>query len=735
MANPRDDYDYEPQPEKVKKEKPQKKAKKKGGFFGKLVAVALGFILGVGSVYGSWALTGLGIALIPVGKTVGAVDFFAPELNLFETVFGGTDENDNPTAGILDIKYSEGNLGDIIKDVTKAVQGAISTEGNISALNETFPIIGTGIDNLLKSLDGLSLDVDRDELMEKPFNDLGKYIGEAFMNAPAGDVLGTIIGGDMPEILMMLCYGEKDVDYTVDADGNVTMVSGEKIKLNELFTQDMTALLDNLTIDAFISIDPNDPEQEMMMSIAYGSADRYSIVNGEVVMNQIVYTYEDGAFYDEENTLISCTITSPQSTGDPYTLHIDDGSGTVKTLYAKVQNDNSAPVYTDFECQKPLRYKKNTVASLSESAQGLINDITLASVLNLNPTSHPVLLSLAYGTKGTDYKIENDEIIMLGESNPRTIKDLTELGENLINDIPLSDLISASDNTLVTYLLYGKENLHYKKDGDNVVMNQRFIYVGNDKVYNEYEELLSSVSFDKDTLVYTEGENTYYCDLLNYQTSLKDGTTVNQYTLFADEDKNDKVYFSATTLGDFAGENNSFNNLTSRLTIGELMTVEDSNRILHLLKDETIKTLPNAINELKLVDVYPDMIYDAHGNLNGEWEYMFKDPASGEVHTEYTINDMNKLVDNMKQNIQHATLYDLRDHGLIEESTDLDIEIKRKISLRSGTYNHNFEDDPELSFLVGHPEIQYIGQLSVSQTMTYMLVVFDVISEVEVELA
>lgn len=735
MANPRDDYDYEPKPEKVKKEKPQKKVKKKGGFFGKFVAVALGFILGVGSVYGSWALTGLGIALIPVGKTIGAVDFFAPELNLFETVFGGTDENDNPTAGILDIKYSEGNLGDIIADVTKAVQGAINTDGNISALNETFPIIGTGIDNLLKSLDGLSLPVDRDDLMDQPFNDLGKYIGEAFMNAPAGDVLGTIVGGEMPEILMMLCYGEKDVDYTVDADGKVTMLNGEKIKLNELFSRDMTALLDNLAIDAFIAIDPEDPEQEMMMSIAYGSTDRYSVINSQVVMNQIVYTYEDGSFYDEEGSIISCTITSPQNTGDPYTLQIDDGSGTVKTLYAKVQKDNSAPVYTDFECQNPLRYKKNTVASLSESAQGLINDITLASVLGLNPDSHPVLLSLAYGTKGTDYKIENDEIIMLGESTPRTIKDLTELGENLINDIPLSDLISASDSALVTYLLYGKENVHYTKNGDTIVMNQRFIYVKNDKVYNEYEEVLSNVSFDDDTLIYTEGDNEYYCDLENYHIQLKDGTIVDQYTLFADEDKNDELYFTATTLGDFAGENNAFNNLTSRLTIGELMTVDESNRILHLLKDETIKTLPTAINQLKLVDVYPDMIYDKYGNLNGEWEYMFKDPVSGDVHTEYTINDMNKLVNNMKENIQHATLYDLRSHGLIEESTNLDIEIKRHISLRSGQYEHNFETDHELSFLVEHPEIQYIGDLSVSQTMTYMLVVFDVISEVEIELA
>ena len=62
MANSRDEYDYEPKLEKVKVQKPQK-VKKKGGIFGKIVALGLGFVLGVGSVYGSWALTGLGVAL------------------------------------------------------------------------------------------------------------------------------------------------------------------------------------------------------------------------------------------------------------------------------------------------------------------------------------------------------------------------------------------------------------------------------------------------------------------------------------------------------------------------------------------------------------------------------------------------------------------------------------------------------------------------------------------------
>ena len=129
------------------------------------------------------------------------------------------------------------------------------------------------------------------------------------------------------------------------------------------------------------------------------------------------------------------------------------------------------------------------------------------------------------------------------------------------------------------------------------------------------------------------------------------------------------------------------------------------------------------------------MIFDEYGNLNGEWEYMFKDPTTGQIHKEYTINDMNKLVNNMKENIQHATLYDLQKHGLIDEDLDLDIEIKREISLQSGKYYHDFTSDPELYFLVEHPEIRYIGGLSVTQTMTYMLVVFEVISEVELELA
>ena len=94
---------------------------------------------------------------------------------------------------------------------------------------------------------------------------------------------------------------------------------------------------------------------------------------------------------------------------------------------------------------------------------------------------------------------------------------------------------------------------------------------------------------------------------------------------------------------------------------------------------------------------------------------------------------MATLVDNMKQNIQHATLYDLKTHGLIDGSTNLNIEVIREISLQDGEYYHDFLTDPELSFLKD-TDIKYIGQLTVSQTMTYMFVVFDVISEAENQL-
>lgn len=729
MANPRDEYDYEPKPEKVKKEKPVQKTKKKGGIIGKIVALGLGFVLGVGSVYGSWALTGLGVALIPIGKTVGMIDYFVPA-DVYATMFGGTDENDNPTAGILAPEYAEKRVGGLFGDVTKAIIGVSNSNGSIGALNDTFPIIGTGVDELLKSLNDLSLDVDRDELLEQPFSSLGKYVGDAFMNAPAGDVLGSIVGGEMPEILMMLCYGEKDVDYTVDADGKVSMINGEKIKLNELFSQDMTALLDNVTIDTFLTIDPTDPEQEMMMSIAYGDPERYTVQNNSVIMNQIVYTYENGTFYDEEGVAIAGSFTRPQSGSDPYVLSIDNGTGTMTTLYAKLKNDNSAPVYIDFACSVPLRYKKNTVASLSESAKNIINDVTLESVLNLNDKSHPVLLSLGYGTKGVDYKIENGEIVMLGDSTPRTIKDLTDLGGNLINDIPLSDLIGNSEETLVNYLLYGKENVHYKKDGDTVTMQQKFIYVANGDIYNEYEELLDDLTFNTRFETYVEDETTYYCTVDKFDVLLKNGEYATKYLVYADEYYEDEILFSATTLGDFSGKNNLFSKITSRLTIGELMTNIDDNRILHLLKDETIASLPTAINTLKLTNVYPDMIYDKYNNLSGEWEYLLTDPTGNMAPEEYTINDMDKLISNMKQNIQHATLNDLQKHGLIESDTDLQIEIKREISLHGGAYYHNFLWEPELDFLYDY-SLRYIGDLTVSQTMTYMLVVFEVVSDWE----
>ena len=342
-------------------------------------------------------------------------------------------------------------------------------------------------------------------------------------------------------------------------------------------------------------------------------------------------------------------------------------------------------LYVDGDTSKPRTLGDFT----GGGAQDIINGIKLADVLNITDDSHPALIFLAYGS---------NEIT----GTPRTLGQIRTMGDDLINDIPLSYIITPDMNsTIVCYLLYGKEGIHYtvktKVENSATVkyaeMLQRHIIIEGGKPYNAYGEAISSsVGTLNGTSTYTElnGEG----DEDNVTYTLTAGTRADGTAVYYLSKDGETVYFTECTLKEFATDSNSLTKLTARLTAGDILGDEiDTNPMLKHLKDTPINELGAAVEALTFEQVFYDQIYrknasgqfvDENDNVVSEdnrvlgdiWHYMLtaEDEHGNKYNAanEYSIvNDMDKLIENMKREVHDATLDRLAHDKILQISNSI----------------------------------------------------------------
>ncbi len=275
-----------------------------------------------------------------------------------------------------------------------------------------------------------------------------------------------------------------------------------------------------------------------------------------------------------------------------------------------------------------------TIGDLKKNSEEIINGLTLASALNVTPESHNVLITLAYGKEGRDYVVEDGVFKMQGDSKPRTLQDFSGNIGDLLNDIVLADVIKPDyTSPIIMYLLYGRANIHYEVvtegEEEKAVPLKERIAVFDGKAYNAYgEELSGEVQDGVYTVTQGEGDEAvttrYECvevgDAAPSTLTLPSGETATYY--FLKKDGKD-LYYQPTTIGDLSGENNAISMLSKRLTIEEILGKESvqKNIFLKHLTGETIDTLPTAIQNLKITDVYAKEIFAQKQDEESEKTY------------------------------------------------------------------------------------------------------------------
>ena len=722
----------------------KKREHKNSGIAGKLLCLVLGFIIGI--VGGIGAVAGAGYYLIsqPVDKTLGLVDKSGA---IYKTLFGSED-----TAGLLNEKYASLKITNLLGDTISAAQ-SLSSGGSLSSLSEISPKVGSLVDSLLEKTEKYALNLDKETVMSTPIKNLPSYLGDSVKAAPLGDILESLGKGQEP-LLMALSYGEEGIDYQIDADGKVVMLgNAQKTTINDLMADgSIDSLLDKVTLDSVMTVRPDDT---VMCAIAYGSSNRYAVVDEKVQMLQVSYTLEDkgdgNKLYDDKDVAVEATIETLSDT----LLKVTFADESVQ--YVSVDADNIGVAYSDEALTSPILYKKTKIGDLTEDSMSIINNIYLKDALNVDAKQHKVLISLAYGEENVDFKYvgegENKTIEMIGTAKPRTIGELRNRGGNLINEIPLSDIMSANpDDGLVMYLLYGKENIHYTiNTAGEVVMLQKQIAIDGDVVYNEYGEKIFGYTLDAENSVYTAPDGTQYKYVASSGLTIEteDATVANVYYLTNLE--GNPAYFVKTKLGDFAGSDNVITSLTKRITLKDIMDEETiaSNMFFKHVQDETIETLPNAINNLTIQQVYEKDIYktDVDGNfldkdgnvttnpddyvIEHEWWYLLHDEAICEAEhgegrdkqciQDYNVTELAALITNMRKNIESATLNQLSADGMISALDKATLNSSVKTQIKGVPLD-----------MTGLPtDKQTLGEFTVVEMLNYVNAIFRVVEQIE----
>lgn len=188
----------------------------------------------------------------------------------------------------------------------------------------------------------------------------GVYLSDVMgENADLMGVVGKIRLGDLLElngssdsIMLSVAYGEKDVDYEVDPVTNEIIPISAPITIGDLIGGNGMDLIKGINLSSMLGMtSPLDTGFEsLLIMLAYGEED---------VQYKLVDTNGDGTADD----------------------------------YEWLRDENGE------------YYKERTVGELIDSNETLFNDLTVATLLNVQIGSPAIMRAIAYGNEGTHYQL------------------------------------------------------------------------------------------------------------------------------------------------------------------------------------------------------------------------------------------------------------------------------------------------------------------------------------------
>ncbi len=393
-----------------KKEKKKKKDKKKGG--GKVLFFFLGFLFGILFLVGGIAGAGYYVVSRPIKDTVKTVDpFIGGDLS---AMLFGTEEN----PGILNEKYAEKKVMDLFDDVTETVGNLGNETASLGDLNEISPKVESLVDGLVKTLNEYGIPLETERMLTVPLKGLEGEIQACVKNITAGDLFNKFSDEPMSDIFLSICYGTKDKDFTIDEDGNVTMLDDAKKKtIGELTSVDLTTLLGDTELDDFIKAEDN-LDNPLVLSLLYGKEGiHYKKTDTTVtVLPGYVYVPKTGTgVYRRNDTLTTATYVD--ELGRKFDL-MDDGTFVVNA--EKETDTDPDGYYTEnnrkYTARKGGEMKINGVDCIVYNVQ--FRSVTLGDMMGENNALASLTETLTLSDVFDEETIENNQFLPYIKNEP-----------------------------------------------------------------------------------------------------------------------------------------------------------------------------------------------------------------------------------------------------------------------------------------------------------------------------
>ncbi|MBQ8427707.1 MAG: hypothetical protein IJX18_00465, partial [Clostridia bacterium] len=388
------------------------------------------------------------------------------------------------------------------------------------------------------------------------------------------------------------------------------------------------SVFESISVAAILNVTTD--SDSLLKNLAYGASNRYNIVGDDFVMNYIICNVVAGVAYDDMHDPFD-TITFIETVGTDDIYYVSNWK---ESYY--IRGNGVGPYYA-YETQEEahegleenkLKYRKQMLSNLRGSEAHLfIEEIELGAALGITPTStDKLLVAIAFGYEGTHFTLNGEEVVWLPNPDtglsfrPRTLHDLRS-AENIIQTIRISDFI-----------------------GD--------------------------VNQEENPLMYTIKEKQWTVNDITKENI--DGLTLKEVMYIPETDDGSVLYaLRNDTIGNLE---TAIKNLTLRNVLGGSVS---ENKFLKQLADVPIKDMKNALNDLTVVKVFEDDVYEAGTtDLTGAWKYLLTDadPTDGTTAVdEYTVNDFDEMMDNMATNIKGTAIKTLVADELMEfEGINLD---------------------------------------------------------------
>ncbi|MBQ8374665.1 MAG: hypothetical protein IJX98_03695 [Clostridia bacterium] len=265
------------------------------------------------------------------------------------------------------------------------------------------------------------------------------------------DVLGieSPLATDVESLMIILAYGEENTHWqkAENEDGWEFIGENTKRTIKDL-TDSEADLFNSISLAAILGITKEDGADKMMLALAFGEKGINYAFDGTFQMLSKKYYLVNGTeVYDQTNTKVGTANTAT----DPYTF--TTSGETPITKYLVSDGEDGYYAYATAEDavtgNNPETHAKTTVGDLQSGITDKINNITLASVLDIDLFSTPapdaLMAALAFGNEGTHYALDTKnktiEWNTMTDKAPlkyraRTIADMQNAGD-LINEIYL----------------------------------------------------------------------------------------------------------------------------------------------------------------------------------------------------------------------------------------------------------------------------------------------------------